>query len=494
MAVVKQITIHKTLNKSLKYIVNPNKTDERILISSNKCSQNESIAIKEMTALKKQYEKEDGIQGIHFIQSFAPGEVDGETAHQAGKEWAEKFLDSNYQYILTTHVDRNHIHNHIVINSVGLDGRKFNACRHSLEDIRIYSDLMCREHGLSVIEPKQKSKYRSYKEWLESQNKTSWKDIVREDIDFVISSSENFEDFIQKMKAEGYYIKHENVKYMTFKKQGMGKAVRGRTLGEDYTEENIKQRIKFKELNIRSFKSKNRKYKVNGHSLEYQIRRLVYRSASLETNIKLIILLLKIIFNNNQTSFEKTARPIKYTYAQKKAINGIKDLSNKLNLLNKYNLNTRGDVQKRIDNLSSKIMQEETKKQKLESLEIKMDAVCTEIELYHKYKKYHDEYGHAFIKGLYKKENSYELEKFESCKSRLEKFGLKDEAQYENFIKQRNEVRGKVNVVDEGLENIFKELNDIEGLQYYLDKHERNNFIEDIKLETKMKDENEKER
>ncbi|WP_326910676.1 relaxase/mobilization nuclease domain-containing protein [Sedimentibacter sp. MB31-C6] len=495
MAYVKRHPIHKTLKNALKYIENIEKTDDKLLVSSNKCSINENLAIEEMKTLKKQYEKEDGIQGFHFIQSFKPGEANKEKAHQVGREWAEKFLDGKYQYVLTTHVDKGHIHNHIIINSVGLNGKKYNSCKNELEDIRKYSDLVCLEHGLSVIEPNRRNKNKSYKEWQESKNKTSWKDIVREDIDYVISSSESFEDFIRKMKSEGYYIKHGNVKYMTFKKQGMNRAVRGKTLGIDYDEHSIKQRIKFKEHNIRSFRSKNKKYyKIDKKSFEYQIRKLSYRQSSLETNIKLIILLFKIIFNNNQNSFEKDKRPIKYTYAQKKAINGIKDLSSKLNLLHKYNLHTRGDVQKQIDILNGKIKQVETKKEKLKTLEIKMEAVCTEIELYYKYKKYHDEYERVILKGVYKKKNAYEIEKFESCKNRLEKFSLKDELQYENFINQRNEVIEKTKGVDNEINNTFKELDKILGLQNYLNKYERDKFIKDIQLETKMKDENEKER
>ena len=495
MAYVKRHPINKTLLKALNYIENIEKTDDKLLVSSNKCSTNENLAITEMRALKKQYEKEDGIQGFHFIQSFKPGETDKETAHQVGKEWAEKFLDGNFQYILTTHIDQDHIHNHIIINSVGLNGKKYNSCINEREDIRIYSDLVCREHGLSIIEPNKRNKNKSYKEWQESNNKTSWKDIVREDIDAAISCSDSYEEFLQNMKKQNYYIKQGNVKYITFKKYGMSKAVRGQTLGLDYNESIIKQRIKFKENNISSFKSKDKKYyRIDKNSFEYQMKRLSYSQGTLETNIKLILLLLKLIFNNNQNSFVKNDKPVKYTYSQKKAIKGIEDLSTKLNLLNKYNLHKRGDVQKQIEILNNKIKQEETKHQKLKLLEIKMDAVCTEIELYHKYKKYHEEYKQLFFKGAYKKQHEYELEKFESCKERLEKFGLKDEAQYDDFIKQRDDIIKKIIGVDRSLDNICNELTDIENLQQYLNKNERNKFIEDIKLESNSKDKDDKER
>ncbi|MBP1926715.1 hypothetical protein J2Z76_002585 [Sedimentibacter acidaminivorans] len=495
MAYVKQKSIKTTVLKNIVYIENKDKTEDKFLVSSYKCSTDERLAYKEFYLLKKKYDKEGGILAHHFMQSFKPGEVDPETAHKIGKEWAEKFLDGNYQFILTTHTDKDHIHNHITANSVGLNGKKFNTCRNELKDIRKYSDLVCREHELSIIEPNKRNKNKSYKEWKESNNKTSWKDVVREDIDAAISCSDSYEEFLKNMQDQNYYIKQGNVKYITFKKQGMSKSVRGKTLGLDYDEHSIKQRIKFKEHNIGSFKSKDKKYyRIDKNSLEYQMKRLSYRHGTLETNVKLIILLLKMIFNNNQNSFIKNDRPVKYTYAQKKAIKGIEDLSTKLNLLNKYNLHKRGDVQNQIEILDNKIRQEEMKLQKLKLLEIKMDAVCTEIELYHKYKKYNDEYKQSFLKGAYKKQHEYELEKFERCKERLEKFGLKDEAQYDDFINQREDIIEKIKGVEKRINNISNVLTDIEDLQQYLNKNERNKFIEDIQLETNIKDEKEKER
>ena len=171
MAYVKRHPINVTLFKALDYIANDEKTDEKILITSNMCSSNEKLAFIEMNALKKQYEKEDGILGFHFVQSFKPGETDKETAHKVGREWAEIFL-SNYQYVLSTHVDKGHIHNHIIINSVGLDGKKYHSCINEREDIRAYSDVICRKYGLSIINNKYQNRTMSYKEWLENKNKT----------------------------------------------------------------------------------------------------------------------------------------------------------------------------------------------------------------------------------------------------------------------------------------------------------------------------------
>lgn len=495
MAYVKRLTIHRTLLKALQYIENSKKTNEKILVSSNKCSQNEKIAIEEMRMLKKIHEKEDGIQGFHFIQSFKKGELPEEKAHQLGKEWAAKFLDDNYQYILSTHTDRDHVHNHIVINSVGLNGKKYNSCVNEREDIRRYSDLVCLEHGLSIIEKKGNIKYKSYKEWIESKNKTSWKDVIREDIDFAVSSSASFEEFIQKMKSEGYYIKHgEKVKYMTFQKSGMKKAVRGKTLGEDYSEESVRERIKYKEFNISYLKSKDiKRYKINRNSFEYQVRKLTYRSASLNTSIRLIILLFQIIFRNNQLTWEKNNRPVKYTYAQKKVINGIKDLTTRLNLLNKYNLKTRSDVKNVIQNLNQKLYLEDEKFKRIENLQVKSAAVITEIELYNKYKKYYEEYQSSLVKAAYKKKHEYELEKFEVCKNRLNQFGL-DESGFQRFANNYDKINEQMEATQEGKEKIYQELFDVETLDKYLDNEKREEILKEMTLERTSEDKTEKER
>lgn len=495
MAYVKRLTIHRTLLKAIQYIENPKKTNEKILVSSNKCSQNEKFAIEEMRMLKKQYEKEDGIQGFHFIQSFKKGELTEEKAHELGREWTAKFLDGNYQYILTTHTDRDHVHNHIVINSVGLNGKKYNSCRNELEDIRRYSDLVCLEHGLSIIERKGKTKYRSYKEWLESKNKNSWKDVIREDIDSAISSSVSFEEFIQKMKLEGYHMKYgSNVKYMTFQKAGMKKTVRGMRLGEDYTEKSIRERIKYKEFNIGHLKSRDfRKYKIDRNSLEYQVRKLTYRSASLNISIRLIILLFQIIFRNNQLTWDKNNRPVKYTYAQKKAISGIKDLTTSLNLLDKYNLKTRSDVKNVGQDLNQKIYFEDEKLKKLENLQFKSAAIVTEIDLYNKYKSYYEEYKLSILKAAYKKNHEYELQKFEACKNRLNKFGLK-ESEFEKFKNNYEKINGQMEAVQEEKEKIFQELFNVETLDKYLDDEKREEILREITLERTNDDKTEKER
>ena len=244
MAYVKRHPIKSTLNKSLDYIVNSKKTDEKILISANKCAINSKLTYRIMQSTKENYKKTGGVLGIHFTQSFKPGEIkDYKVAHEIGQKWADKFL-KEYEYILATHVDKNHVHNHIIINSVSYEtGKKYLKNDGELRRIRKLSDEVLREYGLSIIEPKKENRNRSHKEWQSVRENISWKDRIKIDINKTIEESKDYKEFIEKMKARGYELKYGNVKYNSFKHEDMGRATRGKTIGEDYTEDAIKRRI-----------------------------------------------------------------------------------------------------------------------------------------------------------------------------------------------------------------------------------------------------------
>lgn len=495
MAYVKQLAIHATFNeapllKSLKYITNEKKTEDRLLIDSCKCSSDPEMAYIEMTALKKLKSKKGKISGHHFIQSFKPGETDYITAHQVGKEWAEIFLD-NYQYIHSTHIDKGHIHNHIVINSVGLNGKKYNACKNSLEDIRAYSDVICRKYGLSIINNKYKNRTMSYKEWLENKNKTSWKQKTKEDIDYYISVSNGYEDFIKKMKNAGYVIKDKqshNVMHITFKHPETKRQVRGKTLGADYTEESIRKRIELKEYDIKTTVGKRYKYRTKKDKWEYAFRMVSFNHSSLKVRILLISILFELVFNKN----EKYQDNKRYYEAQKSIVNEVDKLSFSLNLIDKYNFKSRGDIDVVIEKVSQKIEDKKKVLDGMEKLDHKADAVCMEINFYRKYKKYHDEYSKSFVKGVYRKKNEYELEKFENSKAQLEKFGLHTEKDYEDFEKQRDSVLEKAEVIRKQIYEDYKELEQIEELKTTLDSERRKKVISNVSLDERNNNEKEK--
>lgn len=247
MAVTQRTPIHKTLYKSLLYITNEEKTDGKVLISGvNEISSDPRSAFVRMRYTKEKFNKKDKIQAHHFIQAFEPGEVSQETAHEIGMKWAKEIFGENFQGILATHIDKDHIHNHIIINSVShVNGKKYDSNRGEYRKIREKSDRLCEEYGLSVIQEtkNKKSKTKTKKEIYASKKMPTQKEIIKEDIKNIILISKDFDDFILKMKSLDYSVKYgKNRKNITFTNSKMT-SFRGSTLGEDFTEEGIKNLI-----------------------------------------------------------------------------------------------------------------------------------------------------------------------------------------------------------------------------------------------------------
>ena len=239
MAVTKIHPIKSTLNKALSYICNPDKTDEKILISSYGCSY--ETADLEFTFTLSQARQKGNNLAHHLIQSFAPGEVSYEKAHKIGQELADKVLGGKYEYVISTHIDKGHIHNHIIFCAVDfIDHHKYNSNKQSYYQIRNESDRLCREHGLSVVTPGQ-NKGKKYAEWDAERKGTSWKAKLKAVIDTTIPQAKDFEDFLRLMEAAGYEIKRG--KYVSFRAPGQERFTRAKPLGEAYTEEAIKEKI-----------------------------------------------------------------------------------------------------------------------------------------------------------------------------------------------------------------------------------------------------------
>ncbi len=239
MAVTKIHPIKTTLNKAIDYICNPDKTDNQILISSYGCSY-QTADIEFGFTLSKARDKGDNL-GHHLIQSFAPGEVSYEEAHRIGKELADKVLGGRYEYVLTTHIDKGHIHNHIIFCAVDFTThRKYVSNKKSYYQIRNESDRLCKEHGLSVVTPGQ-DKGKKYAEWDAERKGTSWKAKLKALIDITIPKAKDFDDFLRLMEAAGYEIKRG--KFVSFRAPGQERFTRSKTLGEAYTVEAITERI-----------------------------------------------------------------------------------------------------------------------------------------------------------------------------------------------------------------------------------------------------------
>ena len=253
MAYTKIHAITATVNKAVDYICNPAKTDEGILISSYGCSP-ETAAYDFKFALSKTSQSNPN-KAYHLIQSFLPGEVSYKEAHQIGVELADKLLEGKYSYVVTTHIDKGHVHNHIIFCAAdNVNHEKYHDCKKTYYNIRNLSDTLCKEHELSVITPGEK-RGKTYKEWQAGKNGSAWKDQLKADIDEAIKNAETYEDCIELIRAKGYEIKGEDFgekahKFIAFRPLDRERFVRGsaKSLGAEYTKERIKERIEEKAL------------------------------------------------------------------------------------------------------------------------------------------------------------------------------------------------------------------------------------------------------
>lgn len=240
MAVTKIKPIKSTLSKALDYIENPDKTDGKMLVSSFGCSY-ETADIEFEYALSQALQKGNNL-AFHLIQSFEPGEVDYQKAHEIGKQLADAVTKGQHEYVVTTHIDKGHIHNHIIFCAVNfVDHHKYNSNKRSYYGIRNMSDKLCRENGLSVVVPGKGSKGKSYAEYQAEKTGTSWKGKLKTAVDALIPQVSSFEELLTRLQAAGYEIKPG--KYVSCRAPGQERFTRLKTLGADYTEEAIRERI-----------------------------------------------------------------------------------------------------------------------------------------------------------------------------------------------------------------------------------------------------------
>ena len=240
MAVTKIKPIKSTLKKALDYIQNPDKTDGKMLVSSFGCSP-ETADIEFEFTIAQALNRGNNL-AHHLIQSFEPGEVDYQKAHEIGKQLAGAVTKGQYEYVLTTHIDKGHVHNHIIFCAVNfVDYHKYNSNKRSYYGIRNMSDRLCRENGLSVVVPQKGGKGKSYAEYLAEKTGTSWKGKLKTVVDGLIPQVSSFEELLSRLQGLGYEIKPG--KYVSCRAPGQERFTRLKTLGADYTEEDIRERI-----------------------------------------------------------------------------------------------------------------------------------------------------------------------------------------------------------------------------------------------------------
>ena len=247
MAITKIHPIKSTLSLAIEYIVNGDKTDEQLLVSTHKC--HESTAHTQFLRTRNGAGTKGTVLARHLIQSFLPGETTPEMAHQIGIELCKKILKDEYEFVLSTHIDKGHIHNHIIFNNVNMvTSRCYQSNKKSYHQIHCQSDKLCKENNLFVIDEFYESYKKKYKtngkSWYENEQAkrgASWKSRLQFDIDRMINQSKNWNEFLKKMADLGYEIKYG--KHIAFKPKDKARFTRTKTIGEDYTEERLKERI-----------------------------------------------------------------------------------------------------------------------------------------------------------------------------------------------------------------------------------------------------------
>lgn len=231
---------YQTMRDVMDYAMNDAKTEKQYYVSGWNCDP--YAAREEMQITKQEFKKEDGILAFHGYQSFKPGEVTPQIAHEIGVKLAQE-LWPDHQVVIATHLDKEHIHSHFVVNSVSLDGRKFNSTKASYRQMRAASDRLCKEYGLSVITEHQEYYPKHYAEWDAEQNgQPTWRSSIKVDMDEAIKYSMTFQQFISEMKKKGYVLERRG-SFLRIKAPGMQRFVRLRSLGAGYSEEAIQRRI-----------------------------------------------------------------------------------------------------------------------------------------------------------------------------------------------------------------------------------------------------------
>ena len=319
MAVTKIKPIRGTVNKAIAYILDPQKTDDAFYVSSYGCAASDAAA-KEFEWTRN-LAVQQGMQmpkvlARHLIQSFDIGEVTPEEAHEVGKQLADEWLKGKYEYVIATHIDKGHCHNHIIFNAVNyVDFHAYRSNKRTYRELRQLSDEICKEHGLSVIPPSQ-NKGMDYKEYTEAKRGTSWKQKLKQTIDRLVITAKDYDDFLRLMQEAGYEIK--TGKYISFRAEGQERFTRSKTIGENYTEERIKERIRLIDSRGYEYKAKLTILTEAARTLNYLTENNLLQYADLEKKVEDV-----------HSSYDRTGKELKGVEARLREVQPlIKNISN----------------------------------------------------------------------------------------------------------------------------------------------------------------------
>ena len=385
MAVTKIKPVKSTLSKALDYIENPDKTDGKMLISSFGCSY-ETADIEFGYTLSQALDKGSNL-AFHLIQSFAPGEVDYEKAHEIGKQLADAVTKGQHEYVVTTHIDKGHIHNHVIFCAVNfVDHHKYNSNKRSYYGIRNMSDKLCRENGLSVVVPGKGSKGKSYAEYQAEKTGTSWKGKLKTTVDALIPQVSSFEELLTRLQAAGYEIKPG--KYVSCRAPGQERFTRLKTLGADYTEEAVRERIAGR-------------------------RTKVAKAPREQRGVSLLIDIENSIKAAQSKGYEQWAK-----------IHNLKQAAKTMNFLTEHKIEQYADLVSRIEEMAAESGQAADALKNAEKRLAEMAVLIKNVSTYQKTKPVYDAYRKAKSKERYRAGHERDIILHEAAAKALKAAGI----------------------------------------------------------------------
>ena len=418
MAVTKIHPIKSTLRKALDYIENPDKTDEKLFVSSYGCSY--ETADIEFQMLLDQALKKGNNLAHHLIQAFEPGETTPEQAHEIGRQLADEVLGGKYPFVITTHIVKGHLQNHIIFCAVDMaNQRKYISNRQSYAYIRRTNDRLCREHGLSVVMPG-KDKGKSYAEWDAQRKGKSWKAKLKTAIDAAIPQARDFDSFLRLMEAQGYEMKRG--KFISFRSPGQERFTRCKTLGVDYTEEAITRRIK-------------------GLAVDRGPKRKVEQGISLRIEIE------------NNIKAQQSAG-----YARWAKLYNLKQAAKALNFLTEHQIESYEGLESRLDEISTANDEAAAALKAVERRLGEMALLIKQISTYKQTRPVALEYHRAKDKAAFRREHESQLILYEAAARALKEAGMKKlpnlyalKAEYKKLDGERERLSEQYNEVKKEL-------------------------------------------
>ena len=411
------------------WICNPEKTDGKLLVSSYGCAA-ETADIEFSWTRRHAIDKGTNL-GRHLIQAFQPGEVTPEQAHEIGMELAKEILGGKYEFVLTTHIDKDHVHNHLIFNTVSFaDYKHYHSNKRSYHYIRRTSDRLCKEHGLSVIIPGQ-DKGKSYIEHQAAQNGTSYKAKLKAAIDRLLPACSDLEELLRRLQREGYEIKRG--KYISARAPDQERFTRLKTLGVDYTEEALAARIAGRSRPSRQPKPQNGK-----------------------------ISLLIDIQNNI-----KAQQSAGFTHWAK--LNNLKQAAKTMNFLTEHGISSYGELESKLTAVSARRDTAHAEIKRIESRSAELALLGKQIDTYRKLKPVYDRYKASKDKEKFLRGFESEIILFEAAAREIKKAGLTKLPSAEKLKAELNELAARKAALQAKLRKVQREEKEYDTLRQNVD-------------------------